>query len=298
MTAIVCLTAVESSAQIFNTTLNLVTNGNFEVGSNQGGAPAVPGWIQGPNPFELIAVGDDGSTGAQSVGFNTNVTSDQFDPSTWADWLSRPITVVPGEKLLWRFRYKMTNHATTPEGEVLADSRGFTGVDVNGNPTTYLGTGGLVVLPGTAGMWTSVEKLLEVPAGATALDLRFNQIFTAFTTIPWRGSFRLDDVAIYRELNLRADFNSSGGVDGTDLTTWKTNYPTATNATKSIGDADGDGAVNGADFLIWQREVGVGAAVPAMAAVPEPATAALLGLASLGMLKSALASTASRRIDA
>ena len=38
------------------------------------------------------------------------------------------------------------------------------------------------------------------------------------------------------------------------------------------GNADGDGDVDGADFLAWQRELGSTAAV----AVPEPATLLVL----------------------
>jgi hypothetical protein len=42
-------------------------------------------------------------------------------------------------------------------------------------------------------------------------------------------------------------------------------------ATKSSGDANGDGAVNGADFLIWQREQGLGPmAAGAAVSAPEP----------------------------
>jgi hypothetical protein len=280
--AAVCWAAGDSTAQVYNTSVNLVTNGNFELGSVQSGQPVVPGWIQGPNPFERIAVGDDGSSGRQSVGFTTSVTSDQFDPSTWADWLSRPFTVVPGEKLLWRFRYKMTNNAATPEGEVLADSRGFAGVDVNGNPTTYLGTGGLVILSTTAGTWTSVEKELEVPAGATALDLRINQIFTAFTTLPWQGIFRMDDMTIHRVLNLQADFDANNTVNAADLAIWRSHFPLSSGALKADGDANGDTIVDGTDFLIWQRELGLG--VTPVVSVPEPAPAVLLGIGSAAML--------------
>jgi len=40
-----------------------------------------------------------------------------------------------------------------------------------------------------------------------------------------------------------------------------------------VGDADGDGDVDGRDFLVWQRQVDGGAA--ALAAVPEPGTVVL-----------------------
>jgi hypothetical protein len=40
-----------------------------------------------------------------------------------------------------------------------------------------------------------------------------------------------------------------------------------------MGDADGDGDVDGRDFLVWQRQVA--ASAPEFASVPEPATLSL-----------------------
>lgn len=65
------------------------------------------------------------------------------------------------------------------------------------------------------------------------------------------------------------------------------------NVTTTAGDFDGDGDVDGADFLKWQREPGVGnladwranfgagGAAPVGSAAPEPAGAALLVIGSL-----------------
>lgn len=261
--------------QTFDTTVNLIANGDFELGAEENGAPVVPDWFEGPNPFELIAVGDDGSDGLQSVGYDTNVPSSQFDPSTWADWRSLYVPVTAGEKLFWTFRYKITNAAATPDGEILAETRGFAEVDANNNPATFVGTAGFEILYDTAGEWVLVEKLLEVPAGVTVLDLRFNQIFTMFTTLPWQGSFRLDDVAIYRELMLRADFDQNQQVDAADLAIWSSNFALAEGGFPDTGDANGDGAVDGSDLLIWQREFG--ASLPPIVgatSVPEPGLAA------------------------
>jgi autotransporter-associated beta strand protein len=71
------------------------------------------------------------------------------------------------------------------------------------------------------------------------------------------------------------DFNGDGFVDGADLTVWSGNFG-ATGVGTAEGDADGDGLVDGADFLIWQQNFTspVGAA-----AVPEPATLALVSVA-------------------
>jgi hypothetical protein len=74
------------------------------------------------------------------------------------------------------------------------------------------------------------------------------------------GDFNLDDVADDDDLIL---WNMSVGRSGLDL----------------AADADGNGVVDGADFLIWQGNYGAtlgGAGV----GVPEPTAVALVGLAA------------------
>jgi hypothetical protein len=65
------------------------------------------------------------------------------------------------------------------------------------------------------------------------------------------------------------DFDGDGDVDGADFVVWQTHFPLASGATLAAGDADGDGDVDGADFVVWQTHfptTGPGAA----SAVPEP----------------------------
>jgi hypothetical protein len=56
---------------------------------------------------------------------------------------------------------------------------------------------------------------------------------------------------------LDADFNGDGCVDGVDFLIWQAHYPTAAGATKAMGDTNGDGKVDGVDFLAWQNEYAV-----------------------------------------
>ncbi|MCC7087297.1 MAG: hypothetical protein IT427_20025 [Pirellulales bacterium] len=77
-----------------------------------------------------------------------------------------------------------------------------------------------------------------------------------------------------------ADFDGDGDVDGADFVVWQTNFPTVGGATLSQGDADGDGDVDGADFVMWQTNFPTTPGIEA-AAVPEP-SGWMLSLIALG----------------
>ena len=70
------------------------------------------------------------------------------------------------------------------------------------------------------------------------------------------------------------DVNGDGAVDGVDFGLWQAGE----------GDADGDGDVDGVDFGIWQANYGTTTGAEAMA-IPEPATLGLLVIGGLAMLK-------------
>jgi hypothetical protein len=73
------------------------------------------------------------------------------------------------------------------------------------------------------------------------------------------------------------DFDGDGDVDGADFVNWQTNFPIATGAMPGQGDADGDGDVDGADFVVWQTNFPFtpgGGASP----IPEPHAVMLLAL--------------------
>jgi hypothetical protein len=81
-----------------------------------------------------------------------------------------------------------------------------------------------------------------------------------------------------------ADFDGDGDVDGDDFLAWQTGFGTPAGAQKSDGDYDNDGDVDGDDFLGWQSEFGSGRGAVS-AAVPEPAAIVLLFvLAAVGTL--------------
>lgn len=83
---------------------------------------------------------------------------------------------------------------------------------------------------------------------------------------------------------VNGDFDGDGDVDGADFVVWQTNFPTTSGAT--AGDADGDDDVDGADFAVWQDSFpgSGGGASP----VPEPGAylLAVMALAGLPALRS------------
>ena len=69
------------------------------------------------------------------------------------------------------------------------------------------------------------------------------------------------------------DFNGDGAVDGVDFGLWQA----------GAGDADGDGDVDGVDFGLWQANYGTTAEAGATA-IPEPATLGFLIIGGLALL--------------
>lgn len=67
-----------------------------------------------------------------------------------------------------------------------------------------------------------------------------------------------------------ADFNDSGTVDVLDLTHWQTGFGETDGAEPTQGDANGDQAVDGNDFLIWQRQLADDNVAGHALAIPEP----------------------------
>jgi parallel beta-helix repeat protein len=80
------------------------------------------------------------------------------------------------------------------------------------------------------------------------------------------------DIGALERPTLQADFDNNQIVNGADLVRWRARY----GMTGSEGDANGDGRVNGIDFLIWQRQVGFANATASSAAVPEPSQLSLV----------------------
>jgi autotransporter-associated beta strand protein len=76
------------------------------------------------------------------------------------------------------------------------------------------------------------------------------------------------------------DFDGDGDVDGADFVAWQTNFPIPSGATPAQGDADGDTDVDGADFAIWQNNFPTSPS-PGASPVPEPQSLILLSIGGL-----------------
>lgn len=71
-----------------------------------------------------------------------------------------------------------------------------------------------------------------------------------------------------------ADFNLDGAVDGMDFLTWQRGFGTSGGA--SAGDANGDGVVDGVDLTIWSNQFGESTGIMQ---VPEPASLVIAAIA-------------------
>ena len=72
-----------------------------------------------------------------------------------------------------------------------------------------------------------------------------------------------------------AKFDADNDVDGNDFLVWQRGLGLGPGATQSQGDASHDGSVTGADLTVWRNQFGTASSVAASGAVPEPPTAAL-----------------------
>ena len=97
----------------------------------------------------------------------------------------------------------------------------------------------------------------------------------------------LETIAVTPPVGNNADFNGDNIVDGKDFLIWQRGFGAA--GTLATGDANNDTLVNDADLTIFKTQFGTDPtpAVGAVAAIPEPTTLALAGLAVLGTLASA-----------
>jgi hypothetical protein len=156
-------------------------------------------------------------------------------------------------------------------GKAKADTDSFFGVVDLANPQNTPGTGDAQWTINTSGL-TNLSLTVDVGAmgdfeatGATADKFQFSVSFNGGSSFTPVMIFATDEAVqhTYREMDASlpsdSDFDESGTVDFVDYGAWKNGFGTfdgTTDPVRGVGNANGDSDVDGADFLVWQRELG------------------------------------------
>jgi hypothetical protein len=210
--------------------------------------------------FEVLDHGNPSAPADWNFGSGTSyITGDDSDGSgshavsiyqVNTDWRSEDFDVAVGENLTFVFDIKFSD--SVPGGSGLrGDARFFTAAEESGG--TFVGESTVFVNSTSyaPNEWhTITSDGVFVPVGATVGDVRFSTFFGPFAG----GEIFIDNVRLLEEL-ISGDFNGDGGVDGEDFLLWQRD--------RSVG-----------SLANW--EANYGTVVTLSAAVPEPTTTALV----------------------
>ncbi|MBA3482437.1 MAG: hypothetical protein H0T51_11535 [Pirellulales bacterium] len=172
----------------------------------------------------------------------------------------------------------------TQHGSTVAGSSGFAWHEVEiarvGESVTWTVDGTLLITldttnyVGTTGGTNILFGHSDINA-SVSLDPYYQQV--AFTLI---DNIVVEEVGVAPD---DADFDGDGDVDGQDFLTWQRGLGTM--GDKPDGNANGDNTIDAADLAIWKAQFGPGTpAALAAAAVPEPSTWAMAALACAACL--------------
>jgi len=90
--------------------------------------------------------------------------------------------------------------------------------------------------------------------------------------LPFNGS--APDLGAFESAD--ADFDGNGDVDGTDFLIWQRGLVSKGQTNNELGDANLDTLVNGSDLAVWGSQFGESGSVSAITSTPEPNTLLLL----------------------
>ena len=138
--------------------------------------------------------------------------------------------------------------------------------------------------------FTPTSTLTLIDATPTLLLGQFGTVtFLGGTTAEVNYDLVNGDVFLdnFQAAAIAADFDQDGDVDGADFLTWQRGLGITGTATVGQGDANGDMNVNAADLVIWRQNFSGKDSVAAIGAVPEPG-AWLLALLASAILRAAV----------
>lgn len=149
--------------------------------------------------------------------------------------------------------------------------------------------------PGPGNGTPGVDAMDTVLVTTSALGYT-NLRFGLPSTLPSSGGENIDAAfAGFDNISLRlvdimapmgdADFDGDGNIDGRDFLTWQRGFGIDDGTAQlADGDATGDGNVDGDDLVVWQGQYGNTPPLATTTAVPEPASAVLMLLAMAGLV--------------
>jgi hypothetical protein len=137
--------------------------------------------------------------------------------------------------------------------------------------------------------FTQTSRLTLINATAASLLGEFGMVtFLGGTTADVNYDLLNGDVFLdnFQSAAAGGDFDQDGDVDGADFLTWQRGVGITGTATVGQGDANGDMNVNAADLASWRQNFGPGASVASMVTAPEPGAWLLAFLASSTLVAS------------
>jgi hypothetical protein len=164
----------------------------------------------------------------------------------------------------------------TQHGSTVAGALGFAWHEVEiatiGNTVTWKVDGVLLI--------TLDKTNFVTPTGGTNIFFGHGDINEFISQDPYYDdvSFTLIDnvsVSAVTAAANNADFNNDNVVDGADFLIWQKGLGLTGQTDKTNGNANDDQVVDAADLAVWASKFGGAPAVGAVSAVPEPATWAL-----------------------